>query len=164
MAIDSGRACLVAAQKGLLPALLLGIANITFADPVTPPGHSERDYRTIGGGLYLRRDEDLTADEDGNILVTVFSHTRIHAGENYTLDMSALAEMPIEQMAVDAGTFGLLRMQMITIDCAHQTYEVFDTRKLLPQGIWRAASTLPVLAPVFAYACKHAHASSGGVT
>jgi len=158
MAIDSGRACLVAAQKGLLPALLLGIANITFADPVTPPEHSEHDYRTIGGGLYLRRDDDLTADEDGNVLVTVFSHARINAGGNYTLDMSALAEIRTEQMAVDAGTLGLLRVQMITIDCAHQTYEVFDTRKLLPQGIWRAAPTLSVLAPVFGYVCTHLQA------
>ena len=138
-------------------------ASASPADPVTAPEHAERNYRAIGGGLYLTRDDDLTADENGNMRVTILSRARISAGGNYTLDITdtALSEIPTGAVQIDAGTLGNLRVQIVTIDCVNRTYEAFDTRKLLPQGIWRAASTLPVLAPVFAYVCKHSRSSSG---
>ena len=142
-----------------LPAFLAFTAA-AFADPATPPGHPEKNFRAIGGDLFVRRDEDFTPDEGGNIAVTVFSHNSIEAGGHYSVDLSRLAGsmvgVSLDKLAVDAGSLGELRIQMVTIDCTHQTYEAVDVRKVFPEFIWRPASTLPALAPVFKYVCKEA--------
>ena len=38
-------------------------ASASPADPVTAPEQAERNYRAIGGGLYLTRDDDLAVNE-----------------------------------------------------------------------------------------------------
>jgi len=124
------------------------------ADAVTPTAHPEKTLRAIGGGLYLRHDADLSANEDGNTMLMVFSHEPIEAAAPYSIDLAKLAGIPMSEMAYDGGTLGPLRIQTITIDCRHQTYEVIDTRKALPEPIWRAASTLPALAPLFQFTCQ----------
>jgi hypothetical protein len=69
------------------------------------------------------------------------------------LDLSPWLGIPLHQISLDAGSLGHLRMQMVTIDCLHRTYEVVDVRKMLPDFIWRPAASLPALAPVFKDAC-----------
>lgn len=133
--------------------LLGGAISAVYADPPTPPAHSERDYRTIGGGLYVLRNTDLSPDENGNLSVMVFSHQFLNAGGSYSLDIAELNGVPESDLSYDGGTLGVLRAVIVTIDCVHRTYEVIDTAKLLPEPIWRRASTLTVLAPVFRFAC-----------
>jgi len=133
-----------------------GIIATAHADPPTPASHPERDYRAIGGGLFVRADETAEAGDDGNTSVDVFARTVIKAPAPYSLDIGALIGMPAASLVIDGGTLGPLHMQMITLDCAHQTYRVIDARKALPEPIWVMASTLPALAPVFRFACKRA--------
>jgi len=130
---------------------------LTHANPPTPPEHNERHYRAIGEGLYLRVDDDLSADDDGNTGVVVFSRHEIGPGGDYTFRLTGAAGVRwgILEGLYDAGTLGQLHGQLITIDCAHRTYAVTDARRVDPETIWRAASTLPVLAPVFRYVCAH---------
>jgi hypothetical protein len=148
-------------MRHILTALVLAaVVIVAQADPVTPDAHRENDLRPIGGGLYLERDADLSADENGNVMLMVLSHQGIAAGGHYTIDLARLARGPLGgDLAYDGGTLGVLRMQSITIDCNHRTYEVFDTSKVLPEPIWRAASTLPALAPLFRYVCAHQRAN-----
>ena len=127
--------------------------NIGLADPIAPPEHAEKEYRTLGGGLFLQRDQDLTPDENGSVSVALYSHNGVSAGAGYTVDLNAALPEGPGEVAVDAGALGILRVQFISIDCARKTYQVFNTRRVLPQPIWRAASTLPALAPVFGYVC-----------
>lgn len=129
------------------------------ANPVTPPSHAEAKYRAIGGGLFLARDEKFQPDDDGNTAITVFSRFPISAPDaRYSVDLSRLAGKIFGaspgDLAVDAGTLGELRVQLVTIDCAHQTYEVVDTRAVLPEFIWRNVSTLPALRPLFTDVCS----------
>ena len=136
--------------------VLAAVVIAAQADPVTPPAHRENNLRAIGGGLYLERDADLSADQNGNVMLMVLSHQGISAGGHYTVDLAKLANRRFGgDLAYDGGTLGVLRMQSITLDCAHRTYEVFDTSKALPEPIWRAAFTLPALAPLFRYVCAH---------
>jgi hypothetical protein len=136
----------------LLMSLLLPIG--AFADPPTPPEHLEKDYRAIDGGLFLSADADLKADENGNTTVMVFSRRRIKAGGHYSFNVGILEGYQTEEGVYDAGSLGSLHGQEVTIDCTHQTYEVVDASKIMPQPIWRTARTLPVLAPVFRYVCN----------
>lgn len=124
------------------------------AEPVSPPSHPEKDLRSIGGGLWVSQDEVSEADSDGNTTMLVFSRTLIEVEEPYTLDLSELAGVPASGLVYDAGAFGLLRAQSITLDCVHRTYKVIDTHKLIPEPTWRPAATLPALAPVFRLACR----------
>jgi hypothetical protein len=129
---------------------ILAFVGTALADPVTPPEHSERDFRAIGGNLFVKRNEKLEPDDGGNITVGVLSHDLISAGEHYSFDLGLIPD----RLRIDAGSLGELRVQFITVDCAHGTYQVFNMRRVIPQEIWRPASSLPVLAPVFNYACS----------
>lgn len=137
-----------------LTVLILS-TTLTQANPPTAAPHNERHYKAIGGGLYLRADDDLSADDDGNTGVTVFSRNEISAGGNYTFRLTGSegVRWRILDGTYDAGSLGELHGQLITIDCVHRTYAVTDARKEDPETIWRTASTLPVLAPVFRYVC-----------
>jgi hypothetical protein len=141
-------------RNSLSALVLAAVVIVARADPVTPTAHPENGLRAIGGGLYLERDADLSADENGNTMLMVLSRNGISAGGHYTIDLAKLARGPLSgDLAYDGGTLGVLRMQSITIDCAHRTYEAFDTTKVLPEPIWRAARSLPSLAPLFRYVC-----------
>jgi hypothetical protein len=151
---ESGRAI----KKLIAQAFIVCVINIALADPITPPEHAEKEYRTLGGGLFLQRDQELTPDEDGNVSVALYSHNGVSAGAGYTVDLNAVLPEAPGEVAIDAGALGILRVQFISIDCARKTYQVFNTRRVLPQPIWRAASSLPALAPVFSYVCSHLRA------
>ena len=275
-------------RKIRLALLGLALPTIALADPATPlapPAYSEKDFRAIGGGLFLARGLEFTNEDHDNVSVPVYSRAPINIGERYSLDLSrwiaqapdserrtalglgmslgayrafgaafsritdtyaflgnvqemmtnpaasaplwaaginpsgktqdvALAYMdwlrkkavatPTNQLGllnqqygndidlgtlmrlralsadeyrdihiqftidagkmaglnmrnhvsvVDAGALGMLRVQDVTLDCANRTYEIVNTRKLIPDFIWRPASTLPVLTPVFKYVC-----------
>lgn len=133
-------------------AAMLSIA--AFADPPTPPAHPEGDFRSIGGGLFVRRDDDLDKDDNGNIIIMVFSHRRIYAGPHYSLDGLELLGQSYDEATYDGGRLGQLHPEQVTLDCTHRTYKVIDIRYVVPREIWRRASTLPALAPVFRYVCK----------
>jgi hypothetical protein len=62
-----------------------------------------------------------------------------------------------DEIGHDAGILGILKMQMVNLDCVHQTYEVYDKRRPLREGIWRAATTLPTLTPLFKFACHRSN-------
>jgi hypothetical protein len=125
------------------------------ADPASPPSPPGKDFRSIGGGLLVSHDEVLEADSAGDITMLVFSRTQIKVDEPYTLDLSELAGIRANDSVYDGGAFGLLRAQSVTLDCVHRTYEVIDPHGLIPESIWRPASTLPALAPVFRFACRN---------
>lgn len=146
--------------KPLVALLACACASIAYADPATPPSHPENDFRPIGNGLFVKRDEEAEPGEDGNTSITVFARTVIKATAPYSLDIGALVGMSANSLAVDAGTLGTLHVQMITIDCAHQTYQVIDAHKALPEPIWRPAATLPALAPVFRFGCHRQRTGS----
>lgn len=145
-------------------AFIVAFVGTALADPATPPAHPEKDFRAIGGGLFLGRDEELTTDDNGNLLINVYSRSPINAGGHYSLDLSPWLGIPLHQISLDAGSLGLLHMQMVTLDCVHRTYEVVDVRRVLPDFIWRPASTLPVLIPVFRYACAGTGSTTHGTT
>jgi hypothetical protein len=143
-------------HKLSLAVIAVALSGALHADPPTPPSHSASDFRPIGDGLYVASDEKAEADRDGNTEITVFSRAPINAGPHYSLDLSPLWGIPKNDLEYDGGKFGTLRALQITLDCTHQTYEVIDPRMLIPNPIWRPASTLPALAPVFKFACAHA--------
>jgi hypothetical protein len=138
------------------------IATAANGDPAPLPLHPAKDFRSIGGGLLVSHDEVPEADSAGNITMLVFSRNLMKVDEPYTLDLSELAGIPVNDLVYDGGAFGQLRAQSVTLDCVHRTYEVVDPRKLIPEPIWRAASTLPELAPAFRFACgSPSHRSTG---
>ena len=99
------------------------------------------------------RNDGLEKD-GGNVTIKVYSRRRIYAGPHYSLDGLELLGPSYQEATFDGGRFGPLRIQEITLDCTHRTYRVFDIHYALPREIWRRASTLPALAPVFWYVCK----------
>jgi hypothetical protein len=131
----------------------LAAASVASANPPTPPAHPENDYLAMGHGIYLMRDQDPETGDDGNITVRVYSRHEINVGKHYSLDMSTLMGVP-NDLAYDGGKFGVLHMQWVKMDCAHRTYAVIDTRKLLAPDIWRPSSALPALEPVFQHVCS----------
>lgn len=144
-------------MRQILCALAFITSLTAHADPPTPPEHKERDYKAIGGGLYVKADDDLSADDDGNTSILVFSREELSAGGNYTfrLTLSDAVRWNLLHGTYVAGALGELYGQLITIDCAHRTYAVTDARMADPTVIWRTASTLPALAPLFRYVCSH---------
>jgi len=138
-------------------ALLIGlITSVGSANPPTPAAHPEKDFRSIGSGLYLMRDQDLQPNDEGNIMLMVFSQHGISVDAPYSVDLFALDGVSTANVGVDGGPLGTLRMQNIEVDCRHRTYAAIDTRKALPDEIWRPASTAPALASVFQFVCSHA--------
>jgi hypothetical protein len=144
----------------LVTCVLVAAAN---ANPAPLPVPAGKDLRSIGGGLLVSHDAVPEADSAGNITVLVFSRSLMKVDEPYALDLSELAGMSPNDQLYDAGAFGLVRAQSVTLDCVHRTYEVVDPRKLIPEPIWRPASTLPALAPVFRFACGSSSSRSSGV-
>ncbi len=131
-------------------------------NPAPLPIPADKGLRSIGGGLLVSQDAVLEADSAGNITMLVFSRTLMKVDEPYALDLSELAGISPNEQVYDAGAFGLVRAQSVTLDCVHRTYEVVDPRKLIPEPIWRPAATLPALAPVFRFACGSSANRSGG--
>jgi hypothetical protein len=147
-------------RKALIALAASAMGAGAHADPASPPSHPQKDFRPIGGGLLVSRDEVPQTDSGGNTTMLVFSRTLIKAEEPYTLDLSELAGIPANDLVYDGGAFGLLRAQSVTLDCVHRTYQVIDPRKLIPEPIWRPAATLPALAPAFSFACRNLPAAA----
>lgn len=153
--MDSGEDMKSSCDRALVAlslSLALFFTGAAMADPVSPPEHLEKDYVAIGSGLYLRRDDDLSADSDGNSSVLIFSRAGISAAPGYTVDFMVAWDMNAGQR-VDAGSLGILRLQAVNIDCTHRTYAAYKLGRQMPAAMWRPASDLPAISPVFAYVC-----------
>jgi len=139
----------------LIAAMLSAGCGMAVADPATAPANTQVDLQSIGGGLYLLRDANFPPDNDGNIMVMVFSRTPIAAGPGFSFNLATLGvASQNEDPLYDGGEFGPVRAQSVMINCPTRSYQVVDTRRLLPAPLWRIGTTLPALAPVFAYVCS----------
>jgi hypothetical protein len=140
------------------PALLIAAALVstaTLADPATPANHPERDFKPIGGGIYVSYSDPADAsDGQGNRKVRIYSRELLSAGSRSvfnTLRLEGIRDEYNEGDTFDGGTLGTLHHYTITLDCAKRTVEVVRGR----EAVWRPAARLPALAPVFKYACTH---------
>ena len=139
----------------LVAAMLSATCVNERADSPAAPANQQVDLRSIGGGLYVLRDAKFTPDNDGNVMVMVFSRQPLAAGPGFSFNLETLGvASQNEDPWYDGGEFGPVRALSVTINCATRTYEVIDTRRLLPAPLWRVGTTLPALAPVFTYVCS----------
>jgi hypothetical protein len=112
---------------------------------------SRAEFSANRRGLYLLRDSKFIPDADGDIKLKVFSQQPIDAGEGYSFELEGV---PQSDLPYEGGEIGPLRALSVTMNCTDRTYEVMDLRRLLPAPLWRPASTLPALAPLFEYVCS----------
>jgi hypothetical protein len=131
------------------------VSSAVLADPPTPPDPDDASlrYTAIGGGLYIEASNKPTTD-GSSVTVAIYSRHGVSTGSTrFEFSRHDILAKEDGDSYKGGNLGGMLRLNYITVDCVKRTYQALDVVQY-QEVVWKPIASLPVLGPVFKYACK----------